>query len=635
VSLKSKELLQRVWWRNILYYDGHQWIKWDRTRWRAKELDPRIPKPVTNKFASSADAITAALSKIVPLFTYVPTGRDPESKATASICHHITPIIYEEVGIEKLRGTLAMVAVLTGNAFLQSGYDPEDVTLGYAEYNVGKCPSCGVKYEPEDTMCPKCMVELELVTEKFPVGKCYTELCLPFEIFPNPYYQTIKRWLIKGKLYDPEWIKERFPEADLKDGEEIVSDHSLRYTAELKAISSALERGREAQVVEGTAVWEMWQEPDNEFPDGFFCSIVRGKVVEFIDHLPDRTVKGHGFIPFTRFGFKPRLGSFWHKSGVDDLAIKQKQRNELESLIQLIYMTMANPVWLKPDGCNVSKITGLPGDQITYSPLASAKPERLDGKPPHPVLINWINQIDKDFEELAATFDILRGEKPAGVRAGYALQVLTERALARYAPLYREWENSWEDWNRKQLEIFRTNATEARIAVMKTKTSDWEVEEFNASALQGDVSISVEAGTGAPKSQLLERLYVKEVLQLGLINVNDPREKMLVLEKYGMKHLATVLDRDMKDAYEEEDLFVKTGSPAALRFNDMLDNHIVHFAIHRDFIKGDKFKQLNDVMRQAILQHARKHFMMLQQPTTQPQPVKIPMESGKPKSEVL
>lgn len=649
LSRKSKEQHQKIWWRNLLFYAGHQWIKWDKTRWRNKALDPRIPQPVTNKFASSADAMAASLAKVIPLFTYVPAGRDSESRATASVCHHVTPIIYEETEIEKMRSTIAAISVMTGNAFLETGYDQDDDSLGTAQYTSLKCTECG--YEDENSteeqqesaeqVCPACGGPMNSTVQDYPFGKCTTEVLLPFGAFPNPFHPNIKEWFIKGKLYETSWAEKVYGKDKVKGSTEgmLESDQALRYTAQLMSMASMLDKSYLGQDIGGVPVYEMWQEPDEDFPDGFYSAHLHGDIVEYIDFLPDKNVKGKGFIPFSRFGFKPLIGSFWHKSGVDDLAPKQKQRNEMESLVQLICMTMASPQWLKPQGCNVGQITGLPGDQITYSPLAGAKPERIEGKPPHVILINLIQQFDKDFEELGATFDILKGEKPSGVRAGYALQVLTERALARYAPIYREHENAWEQWNRQILEIFRVNATEDRLKILASKTSEWEVHEFNASMLQGDVSIQVEAGTGAPKSQLLERLYVKELLGLGLINPRDPREKMLILEKYGMKHLATVLDRDMKDVLEEEDIFKKTGSASSLRFSGMLDNHQVHYAFHRDFAKGDIFRTLDDIQQQGFLQHIRRHWEQVQMqqqqqqqmgPGAKPQGM-MKQESGLPK----
>src|SRR5262245_63287620 len=122
----GRETFMRASWRNILYYRGHQWIKWDRGlgRWRAARLPSSIPTPVTNVFASTMDALISVFARIEPTLNFRPGSPDePEDRATADVAVRAIGVVEDEVRIRQVRQTLAKWVGLTGMAWLETGYE--------------------------------------------------------------------------------------------------------------------------------------------------------------------------------------------------------------------------------------------------------------------------------------------------------------------------------------------------------------------------------------------------------------------------------------------------------------------------------------------------------------------------------
>ena len=600
LSRLAKANLLPNWSRNILYYSGKQWIKQSAEgsyRWRKKKLDPRIPTPYTNIFGSTVDALTSLFARIIPSFTFSPSTIRDEDKISAEVCRQLYPFIYEETGVEGLRHNLAKVVALTGNSFLYNAKNTEDVSLGYSDYEVFKCPKCEKIYR-ENGECENC--ESSLVAEKksFPKGKLITELCFPWEIHIYPFGEGIGSWLIREKLRDKDWVESSYG----KVNGSFLDSSTLRY---FTTLSSNLLSGSNL-INNDVVVWEEWELPCKDYPDGLYVCIVGNEIKE-VRALPNKRSNNLCYIPFVKFGFEGLLNSAWCKTVANDFAVKQQQRNEIESLIQLIFTTTASPKWLKPEGANVSKISGVPGEEITYSPLAGAKPERIPGVPPSPILVMFLDKIDKDFEEISATFDILKGDRPPGLRAGYALQVLYERGYSRFAPIFKLWENSWADWMTQQIEIFKSYVKDERSFVIENRVGTWEAKTFKGGDISGNIAVIVESGSGSPKSQILERLLLKDLIGLGLVDIKGMQERLKVLDIFGMRHLAATLDTDVKDALKEQDAFLKSGVEG-LRFEEIIDNHAIHLEVHKAFVKGDDFVKLDESEQFIFKSHIRQHF---------------------------
>jgi hypothetical protein len=241
-------------------------------------------------------------------------------------------------------------------------------------------------------------------------------------------------------------------------------------------------------------------------------------------------------------------------------------------------------------------------------------------------LIAFISQVDQDFEELANTFAVMKGKSPGSVRAASAIQMLLERGFGRYGSVFDNLEEAYERWAVQALEIWRQKAVFPRVQAVAKAAGSWQFMEFLGSDL-GEVDIRVEAGSTRPKSAAGRQMLIGQALQWGLLNPNDPEQKMKMFEELGMTSLLPGAEADTKVVAEENARFMAWAQEVAkevealpddmdpeevlmalmatfpLKGNPIIDHHPTHLVHHRRLALSDAFRALPEMLQNLFTQH--------------------------------
>ena len=634
---------EREWFRNILFFAGRQWLIWDTglRRYRPKNLPVWFPTPVGNKFAEKVNDIVSALAQGRPPINYFPATANAEDIATAEIAERNRDVLYEEAETEEFESELAAWLVLTGNVFLLPYYDyaPE---FGTRELPLSQCAACGKIMEPTDVMkgaCPACQgqtfgpaigLDGAPMQKSFPIGAMRSDIISPFEFRTDPRIRRMskQRWFARLNTYDIEFAQHRWKEFASKiqpDKEDKLSQFYLDSLAYVSTAFGGTAFSPSASSTDAKApratVYEYQEMPSDFFPEG--ARIIRvgkhGPIVE-LGPVPTRfgagPRKGKPFLPPVHFGFDVVPGRFWRKTRMDDLANLQSYRNLIDAALKLTVKRTANSVWLNPIGSGVERITGEPGQQIDYTPVSLggttwAKPERvppdLTGVGP---LTGLKQVVDDEMEKIAGTFFVGSGDTPPGVTAASALAFLGERAERSMSPLKREYARGWKEWEWKSLEIFRANATDERFRVIAGKNKKWEMEKFSKADLSGAVNLRIDYRGLFPKSIATQRATIAQLVQLGVVNPQDPQQQFKILEAFGETALKGSEDIDRMEAVKEWDKFLEKNEPPILL--PLVQNSIVHIMQHCDAAKTDEFKEMlaaEPERAQQWLNHIQAHYV--------------------------
>jgi hypothetical protein len=517
--------------------------------------------------------------RIEPTLTWRPGSPDePDDRATADVAGRAIQVIEDEVAIRMNRQSLATWVGFTGGAFLETGYDP-DPRWGMREIPLDQCPSCQQTQPQGAPMCEACgdTQPMQPVTHSVPIGKMYIEVAPLFEMYFDPAITdfTKHRKLLREKCLTVDDAKERWAEFADQISPNVSGTAEEHYMSALSIQGPALdERGTGRRDLAGTGLltnnrvterW-YWCLPDSTYPEGLLAIVVGNATLVYAKPLPYGAKRADGppqpFLPFTWFPQKLVPGTFWPKTVADDIALLQTDRNKWQSALMLCGMRMGMPIWLRPRGANVAGLTqggGEAGAVLDYNALGpgSAKPERIPGQPLPMSFIEWIQIIDQTVERIAKTFDILKGGRPAGVSAGIALQILQERGLSAYGPLFIMWETGWAQWAAQAIEIFRQYATEERLLRIKGRDGTWQVEKFIGADLQGHVDVIAEAGSSTPRSTLADRAEIEQLMAYGVIRATDPETAGKILELYGKTNWLPSMSLDTKNAIMENDAFTE------------------------------------------------------------------------------
>lgn len=663
---------ERLWFRAILYYLGNQWLTWDARsrRWREKKLRKWVPKPVTNRYASTIESIVSAIQSFKVLPSAWPATDDVEDIAATNVAERAIDIINDEIHVDCVREAVAKWIGLNGDAFVFPYYDRRDATLGKKIIQALRCTACGTDSQPLEVeqaggSCPNCTSpELIPATDEagkpvgkeYPVGRMRAEVWSPLQVYLNIDITDMSRQhrFTGMQSYDLETIKQRWPET----GKTVTPDtQSATRTAKyfLEAIAYSTEDSgynlTGAAAKERASVLFHFEMPSEEYPEGLVVimssdeTILEAGPSPFFEENTESGSKDY-YWPLVKFGYSFVPGRLYSKTPAYDLIGKQDQLNRLESLIELAIMKGVHSTWLLPTGSSISNLSGEPAQMVRYTPTATGghKPEVITQEPFSAIILEWKKQIQEDFEELGGTFDALKGNVPRGVSAGYAIQLLTERSYGRFASVFANWERGWVELYGILLKIFRTYVTEERLHKIKGASGAWEIAKFKGANLKGSVDLKIEGGASRPRSKIAEQALVESLSKLGVVNAQDPDQKFAIADMFGMTHLLGATDEDQRHAAAEWDLIqnfqpqpitdpntgqpvmnLETGEPMFPQpdengnvpglpfFDPIIDNHAVHVMDHVKRAKTDVFKKMEPWKQMYWRNHILSHKMQVMQ----------------------
>jgi hypothetical protein len=599
-ALSNRWMFERQWQRNLWYIIGRQWIeylsRWGG--WRDKRIAQWIPRPVTNKCKETLQAIRAMFTSIQLGVNVRPNGNDPQNVAAAATADELAPVLHEAHEMNPLMNEFDFWLIATGNAFIHTFVD-YDIKNGVISIQQEQCQQCGKVYGSDQLAgatptCPDCQgtqfaPAMDEMGQPVPPvqkmkGKPTTLVLSPLELaFSNNYprfselpYVVRLRWRTKRWFEAHPVLSEQLDLTQV-NWQKSPTDQSLQIFTNLSkytdlglspTYNASNEGGADAQE-DGLVEYETWMKPSKEYPEGLVFRVYGDGPNPLIAHLeeseqipgplPYKQQDGTPLFTFAHAAYEHVGGRVLGSGPLDVIIQKQDQLNQLDSMILLIIQRMSNPVWLEPKGAEIQKLTGMPGLVVKYSPSmiggSNAKPERLAGVPVDAALFQIRQQYLTDMEELAGTFDILKGAKPAGVEAAAAMQILVERSQARFASVFQARGDVYKNWFKFAIELEREFGPDERTKETLKPGRGWTFQSFKRSQLNGSFSIVVEDGTAAPKTMLGMRFAVDHAAGLGLLNLQDPDQQYAGLRLFGLTSMAPGLDMQMQGALQKQQAF--------------------------------------------------------------------------------
>ncbi len=659
-SLDQRWVLEHDWLRDLNYVSGRQWIIYhpSRREWVDKKLHNWIPRPVTNKMAETVQAIRTNLIAINLVAKARPAGYDSASIAAAEIADQMAPLIHEEHDMNQTMREADFWLITCGTAVLQSSWDT-DIRANRLFVKSEQCQQCGEIFGPQAIVdaghvCPTCggaAFADAIGDDGKPIGewqahgKGKTVALSPFEYaFPL----SVTRWdelpyIIRLRWRDKSWFEANKPElVNQIQWEKASTDRSLQLYRSLALANSAstfqgtvTPAGSQSQT-EGITEYELWLKPTPEFPEGLVARIVGGSnplVIEMPEEslpgpFPYKDIEGKPLFPFFFAQYEHVGGRLYGRSAISPLIQKQDAINQKDSLMQLIIQRMANPIWVIPEGAGIEHFSGEPGLIMKWNPLAaggtSAKPDKIEGSEVPQSVMTMREQDMKDMEELSGAFDIIKGQKPTGVEAFSALQLLVERSQSRFTAVFQARGEMYRRWFAFALEMERQFGPEQRTLSIIAPNRGYTFKHFQNAQLQGTVQIVIEDGSTMPKTTLGKRAAIEQANNMMLINTQDPDQRYLLLSSFGLQDLVPTLNMHVQTALRLQDEFEEwaknpMSGPHPLVMKPWYDAQ-VHWTERIKWLNTDRMKELlgaDPALEQVIYEHLAELQMILT-PTVAP-----------------
>lgn len=622
---------EREWLRDLYYVMNRQWIYYNPTRreWVDKRLPKWVPRPVTNKMAETLQAIRTNFGAVNLNVVCRPVSNDSTSIAAADIVDQMSPLIHDEHLMDQVMREADYWLIATGMAVLQISWDL-DTRSNKVFIPIEQCLVCGLESDSAaiaqaSNFCPQCGNQ-QFVPKNQPdgtpagnmraFGKGKTCALSPFEWAAPP---NITRWddlpyIIRMRWRDKHWFEANHPDLIPKlRWEKSPTERSMMLYKSL-ALANDIGQGSTfaylgsaaAHTIEGQTEFDLWMKPTPDYPKGLVLR-VWGDQSPVLAQLPEEglpgpfpycDIEGNPLFPFVSAQYEQVGGRLYGRSAISPLIQKQDQLNQLDSLVQLCVQRTANPVWVVPENAGIAHFTGEPGLVMKWNPLAAggqAKPERVPGVPLDQSLMAYREQIIKDIEDLSGAFDIIKGQKPAGIEAFSALQLLVERSQSRFTSVFQSRGEMYRQWFALAIELERKFGPDQRSAAIVEPNKGYTFRHFQNAQLQGEVLFAIEDGSNMPKTKLGERAAIEQAGQMMLLNPNDPDQKFALLQKFGLSDLVPTLNTHVQAALQIQDAFeqwlASPQGPSPLVVKPWMDPH-VHYVERVKWINSDRMREI-------------------------------------------
>lgn len=569
-GLKALRMEQFDYWTNHAFLLGEQWLYTDQVRNTIDQLprdEDRVRITVNRIWPASRTIISKLVSR--PLqFNVPPAAADDATIRAAHLSESVLASLSKEHDWEGLREDALWAVWKGGTVGLCIDWDKE------AGQPVGADPF-GRQLGVGDT------VERALsVTD--------------FVFQPGVRDAERAQWWIKNEALPCEVVQDMFdmsaaPKAD-------ASAATTPYQSKMITGGTQLSEN----VANLTRVLTYYERPSKMNPKGKVCAVVADEVVAESDWpFPFKDRLNLVIMRETRV-----LGRATGETVVKIARPVQAALNQSWSSI-VEHMKLAGNARLMVPQSSVDmmeQLTDLPGEIVPFPD--NVNPPTYMSPPQMPAW--WIEQpkvLGEELDDILGVHDVSRGQAPQNIQSGFGLSILVEQDTTPVGRLTKESSIAFAKFATLILEIYAQNATETRKAVVKSPSAGTapETVQWIGKDLLGQVNAIVPLESIMPKSRAQQQAFAEKAMEMKLITNLEQFVKLSDLPDG--TDILEALSPDVSKA-RRENYQMSTGQaiiPATF------DDHVLHNAEHRTFMKSVRWDTLDQQSQEIFLEHIQGH----------------------------
>jgi hypothetical protein len=625
-----REILERGWFRNILYFLGEQWFDILRTsglfaaRYR---LNWGVPTPVSNIIRDHVKSMNAlTLNKNYKARVW-PNSNETADKDAAEMGSAVLPWLDAESDgdIDDVKEMTALWTNLIGSGFTRTfaGTDDRKVNLIDGGGNAIK--------------------QADVIVDSL----------LPFNVVVPTLGLLLnrKKWIGVKTLQYKEWVEDTYDTKlnDNSDASAYQVDYQKQLLQLIANVSTWIGQGGVVQEMNTlrtedlVVMQEVEFAPTKQFPKGRYAAVVNGQVVTKAERLPIPVGKDKKWsYTVDHFIYNRVPGSFWPTGSVDDLISPQNTINQIDQALARNRKSLGRPMVLTPTELTIRRLSERSQDLLSIqyegARAAGSRPQLLSGVP-------YPNQVleERDIQRQVAQDaggdpkNVLRGKAPYAGAPGIALDILRETAEQSHGPDIARFYRTWQRIDRKRLIIVASTFSDTRMIKIKGKGNEVMVKHFKGSDLRGNTDVRLERVDGLSLTNAGKNQFLVQLLQYGMWDEQrgpKPDVRRELLRVFGLggfpeednihraraeyensmivaggKFLEDIATPPMPTGENDED-----GQPIVVGNEDPvfeLDDHFSHVQVLGQLIFSKEFGALSKLQKSIATLHYQFHTQKL------------------------
>lgn len=602
------EPMKRQWYLNMAFYKGDQYVDYINGKLINIPMPSQRAKLVINRIKPVVRTEVSRMTSQEPSAEVVPASNEEQDVMAAQAAEAVFNSLRERLNLQGVLRQAAWWCSVTGIGYIKTYWDKN--------------------YENEDP-------NGEIVTG----DHCYSSVS-PFNILvPDLLLEDIEEqpYVLNVFTKSLEWVKIHYPEVMEREGwvPTIVGASEVMESQYLNLKGSEANNAKP----DSCLVIEAWIKP------GHTAILPKGGRVLMVDDLvvscdQEGIPYKHGQYPFAKID-SIQSGSYYGTSVVEDLIPLQREINRTRSqLIEARNLTSKPGFFFRTGSMDVSKWTSAPGQAIDIKP-GSEFPQPI----PLPQIPSYVeNMQDRyltDVEDISGQHQVSKGNAPAGVTAGTAIQFLQEADNSYMAVTHASIEDCMKKVAQQTIALAVQYWDSARLVKYVGKDGQINAKYLSQIDLKTGTDIRIEGGSSLPVSKAARIALFMDLMTRGAIPV-DQALKLMNLPS--MKAYYDLTEVDEKQAQRENVAMSELPPEQTAQAREQItaqiqamippeipgmenpmasqtlelanqpvievhewDNHDAHIEVHTRFMKGQEYEMLDDAIKNEFELHLQAH----------------------------
>lgn len=630
----SRKMMERVWYRNILFYAGEQHLQWviSQNTFRRKYTSLEEPTPTSNMIRDYVRSMKAMILNKKYTVRVWPNSNNQDdilaSRVAGDLLIHMDTSDDEAFADEKEK--VAGWMILFGTAFMRT-FPQKDGGEWAILKNGG------------------------LLT----TGDVANEAWMPFNVVVDSYGSTLrqKRRIGFKSLKPKEWVEDTFNTSIKAESDHRIVDYQKRLMRMVADVSPWKGAGLVNNEIFDLAAEDLVVFKEIEFrptekkPNGRYVVAVGDQILHDKDKMPIPVENGKWYYTLTDFHYYNIPGRFWSDPGVNDQISPQNSVNSIDQALEMNRKGLARPIVFMPTGMTLKRKNE--GSQsmiiVEYDSMMTQgqRPEINRGTAlPEQVLVERENHLKSAQDSGGDPKGVLRGRNPSSQASGALVDILREAAEQGHTPDVDRFYRKLKEVYKKRLVLAKHIYKEDRIIKVMGKGNSLRIKKFKGSDLRNntDVRLELDSGistTNAGKAQMMSEMAKSGVFndeslpidirhelmqKVGLTGIKDKNN--IHIERTELENarfacateddiIVVAIDgRNVKNGaeYGMEDIMVSVQNPAGgediVITHDpifKMEDHALCMQYHLKFILSPEFKDILPQAQKVAIAHYDTH----------------------------
>ncbi len=560
------------WTINMSYLTGNQHIQ---IAGGHLQRIPNLPghTVTANKLGPAVQNDIALGTKNRTKFDIMPAGTDTDDKATAIAGQQVLDYLRRKTDFDKQREQLITWYDIANVSWRKVTWNPKSEITG-----INPAP-------PDENHNPELPVGLiwqgDVQSEVVPTNELIWDWRVPLDK---------QKWIIHARpmtlgeiinIYGVEKAS-KIPASSLfiRDANKnefeikIFNEFMSEFSGSTSATTVTPDEGEVNDKDKLIDVYEFWHIRDDTVPEGMFAVMAGLDDGVMLENKPyPIETYPHGELVFTPYAplnaHKNVIGT---SSRVTQARPLQREYNTLRTQILENTESLGNGLWMAPREAKLDFRRIDNGVAVIVEYDGRFKPSREPGISVSGGLFAHLELIKDDINEVFAFHSASKGKQPkGGPRSGVGLALLQEKDVTQNAPIIREFEKKDEIAVYQMLSVAFANYGDRLLPIIGDDNS-WTMFRINTKDMNGKINVVAQSGSSLPFSKAVQIDTTFQLLQLGLINTQDPailRKVLGVMDVGGLEDILRPQAKHTNYAKKEfllaEQAYIQSGGPEKIQ----------------------------------------------------------------------